>query len=155
MAHGWVTLVSPGHALGIVKYVDPQNPPNLLNQDLQFHKCARSSVCVCVHAHVCIPLLKYVRLLQLYGLQPTRFLCPWNFLGKSTEWVAFSYYGKSSQKSRGTLKYATLGYSVLGRQTKLQLVSISHKLFKEIPEERDLDLQVSRIWCGLPWWLTG
>ena len=84
MAHGWVTLVSPGHALGIVKYVDPQNPPNLLNQDLQFHKCARSSVCVCVHAHVCIPLLKYVRLLQLYGLQPTRFLCPWNFLGKST-----------------------------------------------------------------------
>ena len=31
-------------------------------------------VCVCVYAQLC---------LQPCGLQPTRFLCPWNFLGKN------------------------------------------------------------------------
>ena len=35
--------------------------------------------------------------LQLYGLQPARFLCPWNFPGRILEWVAISYSRGLSQ----------------------------------------------------------
>ena len=41
-------------------------------------------VCVCVCVCVCVYTLSHIRLLRPHGREPTRLLCPWNFLGMNT-----------------------------------------------------------------------
>ena len=51
-------------------------------------------MCVCVCVCVCVHTLSHSVMsdsLQTHGLQPARFLCPWDSPGKNTEWVAISY----------------------------------------------------------------
>ena len=43
------------------------------------------------------------------GLQPTRLLCPWDFPGKNTEWVAISFSRGSSQPRDRTQVSCTAG----------------------------------------------
>ena len=67
--------------------------------------------------HACSVTQSY-RTPQPHGLQPTRLLCPWNFLGKYTwsglEWVAISYSRWSSQSRDWTCD------SCIGRQILYQ-----------------------------------
>ena len=50
--------------------------------------CVCVRACVCAHAHVHVGCMHACSVmsnsLQPCGLQPTRHLCPWNFLGKNT-----------------------------------------------------------------------
>ena len=51
--------------------------------------------------HVCVHLHSVVfNSWWPHGLQPARLLCPWNFPGKNTEWVAISF-SRGSSRPRG------------------------------------------------------
>ena len=45
----------------------------------------------------CLVTESCLTLLQCHGLQPTRYLCPWDFPGKNTRVVAISFSRESSQ----------------------------------------------------------
>ena len=45
---------------------------------------------------VCVSRSVVSNYLQLHGLEPTRFLCPWDSPGKNMEWVAIPYSRGSS-----------------------------------------------------------
>ena len=48
-------------------------------------KWDNKTICVYVYTHCCCSVIKLcLTLLGLHGLQPSRFLCPWDFPGKNT-----------------------------------------------------------------------
>lgn len=92
MAHGWVTLVSPGHALHIVKYVDTQNSPKPIETRSAFSQVSlKFSVCVCVCGRTHAPGLFNHVWLFMACWPAHQVLCPWNFLARVLEW-AFAFF---------------------------------------------------------------
>ena len=77
--------------------VGVQRPQRASAGGAEFSMSARGlgltfSVCVCV----CSVASVVSDSLRLHGLQPARFLCPWNSPGKNTEWIAFPFSRGSS-----------------------------------------------------------
>ena len=58
--------------------------PHLCSQSLNQEKMAEQAQPCMLTVQVVVQLLSCVQLLRLHGLQPTRLLCPWDFLSKNT-----------------------------------------------------------------------
>ena len=64
----------------------------------------RWGFCITFSSHIiafngfcyCCSVTQLCLTLWLHGLYTIRLLCPWDFLGKSTEWVAISFFRGSS-----------------------------------------------------------
>ena len=50
-----------------------------------------------VYCHCCLVAKSYSTLLQPHGLEPTRFLCPWDLKARILVWAAISFSRGSSQ----------------------------------------------------------
>ena len=62
-----------------------------------------------ISQNMSLPLSIMFNSLQPHELQPTRFLCPWDFLGKNVEWVSISFSRGSSQPRDQTQVSCTAG----------------------------------------------
>ena len=71
--------------------------------------CVLSGVCVCSMG-VCVGVcaLSHVQLFATPWTVTCRLLCPWNFLGKNTKWVAMSYFrGFSWPRNRTCISWVS------------------------------------------------
>ena len=88
------------------------------------NKCARSVSTSIERVHQCTYMLScsvMSNFVRPHRLLFTRLLCPWNFPSKNTEWVAISYFKKSSQP-RDLIQISCI--TCIGRQILYHCITI-------------------------------
>ena len=80
-----------------IRHSDPAKRSLIFSQ-------VQNQVALSKYAHrlfgqLCVLFTQSCPTLQHQGLQPTRLLCPWDSLGKNTEWVAISFFRDETKVS--------------------------------------------------------
>ena len=83
----------PGVCLSIADSDATASGCDCIRKGYKVGRGPRAASCVCV----CESHSVVVKSLQPHGLWPTMFLCPWDSLGKNTEWVIIPFSRASCQ----------------------------------------------------------